>query len=132
MAKTSASVLAVVQLKQAPPDPPELTDMLDMEELEELSWCMNASVISMDGLFLIDGLEFTDWPASDAASTLSDTKLRRRGAIVEADSSSCDEDGDRPGASARLPGNLCRVRTSSVVACLCSSVVNLAMGSSDG
>ena len=106
--------------------------MLDMEDVEELSWCINASVISMDGISSIEGLEFTDWPVSDAASTPSDTKLSLRGAIVEAASSSCDEDVYRYGASARLPGKLCRVRTSSVVACLCSSVVNLAMGSSDG
>ena len=102
-----------------------------MEEVEELSWCINASVISMDGLFSIEGLEFTDWPVSDAASTPSDKKLIRLGAILEAASSSCDEDRDSPGASARLPGELRRVRTLSGVAFPCSSVVNLAMGSSD-
>ena len=42
-------------------------------------------------------------------STLSDTKLSRRGAIVEASPSSYDEDGDRPGASVILPGELRRV-----------------------
>ena len=94
-------------------------------------WCINASVILMDGLYSIEGLEFTDWPASDAALTLSDYKLSRSCAFIEAASSSCDEDGDRLGASARFPGELCRVRTSSGVACPCSSVVNLAMGSSD-
>ena len=80
--------------------------MLDMEEVEELSWCINASIILMDGISLIEGLKFTDWPVSDAASTPSDTKLSRRCAVVEAASSSCDEDGDRPGASAILPGEL--------------------------
>ena len=85
----------------------------------------------MDGLSSIEGLEFTDWPVSDAASTPSDSKLSRRCAVIEAASSSCDEDGDRPGASTILPGKLRRVRTSSVVACPCSSVVNLAMELSD-
>ena len=99
--------------------------------MEELSWYINASVISMDGLSSIEGLEFTDWPVSDAASTLSDTKLSLRGAIVEASYSSCDEDGDRPGASAILPDELHRVRTLSGMACPCSSVVTLAMGLSD-
>ena len=61
--------------------------MLDMEELEGLSWCINASVISMDGLSSIEGLEFTDWPVSDAASTPSDSKLSLRCAVVEAASS---------------------------------------------
>ena len=102
--------------------------MLDMEEVEELYWCINASIISMDGLSSIEGLEFTDWPVSDTASTPSDTKLIRRCAVVEAASSSCDEDGDHPGASARLPGELRSIRTPSGVACPCSSVVNLAMG----
>ena len=105
--------------------------MLDMEEVEELSWCINASVISMDGLSSIEGIEFTDWPVSDAALAPSDTKLSHRGAIVEASSSSCDENGDRPGASVILPGELRRVRTLSGVACPCSSVVNMVMGSSD-
>ena len=85
----------------------------------------------MGGLSSIEGLEFTDWPVSDVASTPSDTKLSRRGANVEADSSSCDEDGDRTGASVRFPGELHRVRTLSGVACPCSSFVNLVMGSSD-
>ena len=63
-----------------------------MEEVEEFSWCINASIISMDGLSLIEGLEFTDWLVSDATSTPSDTKLIRRCAAVEAAYSSCDED----------------------------------------
>ena len=79
--------------------------------MEELFWCINASIILMDGLSSIEGLEFTDWPVSDAASTPSDTKLSRCCAVVEAASSSCDEDGYRPGASARLLGELHRVRT---------------------
>ena len=102
-----------------------------MEEVEELSWCINASIILMYGLSLIEGLEFTDWPVSDAALTPSNTKLSRCCAVVEAASSSCDEDGDRPGASARLPGELRHVRTSSGMACPCSSVVNLEMGLPD-
>ena len=105
--------------------------MLEMEEVEELSWCINSSVISMDSLSSIEGLEFTDWPVSDVALTPSDTKLSRRYAVVEAASSSCDEDGNRPGASARFPGELRRVQTSSGVACPFYSVFNLAMGLSD-
>ena len=85
----------------------------------------------MGGLSSIEGIEFTDWPVSDAASTPSDSKLSRRCAVVEAASSSFDEDGYRPGDSVRLPGELRRVQTSSGVACPCSSVVNMAMGSSD-
>ena len=99
--------------------------------MEELFWCINASIILMDGLSSIEGLEFTDWPVSDAASTPSDTKLSRRCAVVEVASSSCNEDGDRPGDSERLPRELRRIRTPSGVACPCSSVVNLAMGWSD-
>ena len=99
--------------------------------MEELSWCINTSVISMDGLSSIEGLEFTDWPVSDAASTPSDTKLSRRFAVVEAAFSSCDEYADCPGASARLPGQFRFVRTLNGVGCPCSSVVNLAMGLSD-
>ena len=79
--------------------------------MEDLSWCINASVISMDYLSSSEGLEFTDWPVSDAASTPSDSKLSRCCA-VEAASSSCNEEGDHPVASARLPGELCHVRTS--------------------
>ena len=105
--------------------------MLEMEEVEDLSWCINASVISIHGLSLIEGLEFTDWPVSNAASTLSDKKLSRRCAVVEAAFSSCDEDGDFPGASARLPGKLRRVQKLSSVSCPCSSVVNMATGLSD-
>ena len=85
--------------------------------MEEFSWCINASIISMDGLSSIEGLEFTDWPVSDAALTLSDTELSCRCDVVEAASSSCDEDGYCTGDSARLPGELCRVQTSSGVAC---------------
>ena len=77
--------------------------------MEELSWCINASVILMDGLSSIEGLEFTDWPVSDTASTSSDSKLNRHCAVIEAASSSCDEDVDRPGASVRLLGKLRRV-----------------------
>ena len=99
--------------------------------MEELFWCINDSIISMDGLSSIEGLEFTDWPASDAALTPSDTKLSRRCAVVAAASSSCDEYGDRYGASERLPGEFRRMQTPSGVACPCSSVVNMAMGSSD-
>ena len=91
--------------------------MVEMEDVGELSWCINASVISMYGLSSIEGLEFNDRPVSDAASTQSDTKLSRHCAVVEAASSSCDEDGDRPGASARFPGEFLCVRTSSGVAC---------------
>ena len=105
--------------------------MLDMEEVEELSWFINASVISMDGLSSIGGLEFTDWSLSDAASTPSDSKLSRRCDVVEAASSSCDEDGDRLEASARLPGEFRHIQTSSGVACPCSSVVDLATGLPD-
>ena len=83
--------------------------MLKMEELEELSWCINISVILMDGLSSIEGLEFNDWPVSDAALTLLDSKLSRQCDVIEAASSSCDEDGDCPGASVRLPGELRRV-----------------------
>ena len=85
----------------------------------------------MDGLSSIEGLEFSDWPISDAASTPSDSKVSRRCAVIEASSSSYDEDGDCPGYYARLPVKLSRVRTSSGVACPFSSVVNLAMGSLD-
>ena len=99
--------------------------------MEELSWSINSSVISMDVLSSIEGIEFTDWPVSNTALTLSDTKLSRCGAIVEASPSSYDEDGDHPGASTRLTGKLSRVQTPSGVACPFSSVVNLAMGLSD-
>ena len=99
--------------------------------MEELYWCINASVISMDCLSSIEGLEFTDWTVSDAALTPLDSKLSRRCDVTEAASSSCDEYGDRPGASAIFPGELRRVRTLSGVDCPCSSVANLAMGSSD-
>ena len=77
--------------------------MFEMEELEELSWCINASVILVDGVSLIEGLEFTDWPVSNAASTPSDSKLSRCCAVIEAASSSCDKEVDNPRASARLP-----------------------------
>ena len=83
-----------------------------MEQVEELSWCINASVILMYGLSLIDGLEFTDWPVSDVASTPSDLKVSRRCAVLKAASSSCDGYEDCPGDSARLLGELCRVQTS--------------------
>ena len=105
--------------------------MLEMEEVEEFSWCVNASIILMGGLSLIEGLELTDWPVSDAASAPSNTKLSRRCAVVEVASSSCDEDEDCPGASEILPGELRRIQMPSGVACTCSSVVNLAMGLSD-
>ena len=85
----------------------------------------------MGGLSSIEGLECTDWPVSDVASTPSDSKLIRGCAVIKSASISCDEDGYFSGDSATLPGELRRVQTSSGVGYPCSSVVNLAMGSSD-